>query len=357
MSIQRTLFSLPAIAALTALAGCSGETHGHEADHVHVDLDDLHAWVIADGLTNPSGLTMHPDGLLTICDGGNGRVLVVGEDGPKPFVTGFATEYWKPGKDGAPDRFKLGPLAAVWIDAKTLAVSNGGLKDGEDNVLFFTGSPKDTKEPLKAESGKATNGIAPTSDDPADKGEGNLTGFSNAGKTIYIAGQGADAKTWLLRCDAETKKLETFASADENGISTNSPMDTILWDDTTLLVVYSGAGGKEDGLLVAWDIETKKPKAQWTLPGLVDPMGIARKPGTDTLFVVDNNWALEKVNQGALAKVTLPEGGGEAKVEVLTRKLLGPVDCCFGKDNVLYVSQLGEEFDKDKGMVLAIDGL
>ena len=98
-------------------------------------------------------------------------------------------------------------------------------------------------------------------------------------------------------------------------------------------------------------------EAQWTLPGLADPMGMDRIPGTDRLAVVDNRWSLTAVGAGKLGSVTLTEGGGEAGVDILAEGLEGPVSCAFGPDGRLYVTTLGAAFDKDLGQVLAISGV
>ncbi len=129
------------------------------------------------------------------------------------------------------------------------------------------------------------------------------------------------------------------------------------WDATTLLVLYSGAGGKDDGIVVAWDIPTKTPRTTWRLAGLVDPMGFDRIPGSDDLIVVDNNWALTEVKKGNIARVTLPEGGGIAKIKLWGGRLHGPTSCAFGPDGTLYITELGEAFDTDKGSVIAITGI
>ncbi|MEZ6089847.1 MAG: hypothetical protein R3C05_17825 [Pirellulaceae bacterium] len=336
-------------ALLAILFGCHAM-----AQELQIGLPDtMQAKLAVTGLCNPSSVTFSPDGQLTICDSGNGRVLLLDDgDKLKEYATGFTTEFWKVDAETGAKRFKLGPLSAVWVDQDTLAVTNAGLGDGEETVVFFD-------KPGKVESATATGSVGPTSDDPADKGEGNLTGMSLSadGKTIYLAGQGADAKSWIMSVDVASKKLATFASADEAGIEINSPMDTMPWGDDSVLALYSGAGGKDDGLIVRWDLASKKALAKWTLPGLTDPMGFARVPGSDDLVVVDNNWALTEVKPGRLARVTLSQESGDATVKVLSDKLLGPVSCTFGPDGGLYIAQLGKEFDKNMGQVLVVSGI
>ena len=310
------------------------------------------ARLVLDGLSNPSSVSFSPAGVLTVCDSANGQVLLVKDGKAEKYITGFTTEYWKVDAETGAKRFKLGPLSSVWVDDKTLAVANAGLGDGEENILFFTG-------PGTAADGKATNAVGPTSDDPKDKGEGNLTGLSLSedGSTIYVAGQGADAKTWVLSVDVASKKLAGLASADEAGIEINSPMATIPWNNQSILALYSGAGGKDDGLIVQWNVETGKVIKKWTLPGLTDPMGFAKLPDGRGLVVVDNNWALTEVKAGRLARVSLVKDSDEAKVNIISEGLHGPVSCAFGPDGDLYIAQLGAEFDKDKGQIIAISGI
>ncbi|MDM4019259.1 hypothetical protein [Roseiconus lacunae] len=327
-------------------------THSLEAQEYGLS-EGLKSRAVVTGLCNPSSVTFSPDGRLTVCDSGNGRVLVVKDGKAETLVDGFETEYWKVDAETGTKRFLLGPLSSVWVNDSTIAIANSGAKDGAETVMFFDGAGK-------AADGKPTNAVSPTSDDAADKGEGNLCGFSLSedGKTIYVAGQGADAKSWVLAVDVESKKLTPVFSADEQGIEINSPMATMPWGSDSVLALYSGAGGKEDGLIVQWDVRSKKAVRQWTLPGLADPMGMARVPNSDSIVVVDNHWALTEVlPKGKLAHVALPKAGGPAKVEVLANELLGPVSCAFGPNGDLYIAQLGEAFDGDKGEVIAVSGI
>ncbi|MCP5068030.1 MAG: hypothetical protein GY946_15825 [bacterium] len=315
-------------------------------------IGDLQLEEVAGGLMNPSGLSVGPDGALYICDSGNGRIIRLRPGQPSEHIIGFDTEYWKVDPKSGTKRFKLGPLSILAMADGSLYVTDGGKPNGKETILHFTG-------PSLASAGKPSNAVGPTSEDPADKGEGNLTGMSLSadGRTIYVAGQGTDAKTWVLRYDIAGNKLEPWASADDNGIAVNSPMQTLVWDADTVLVLYSGAGGKDDGLIVAWDVGTAKPRTKWRLPGLVDPMGFARIPGTDDLVVVDNNWALTEVKYGMAVRVSLPRTSGDVSHRKLITGLRGPTTCTFGKDGTLYIAQLGATYDGRKGNVVKVTGI
>ena len=309
------------------------------------------ARLVLDGLSNPSSVSFSPAGVLTVCDSANGQVLLVKDGKAEKYITGFATEYWKVDAEKGTKAFKLGPLSSVWVNDTTLAVTNAGLGDGAENLLMFTKAGT-------AADGVATNAVGPTSDDAKDKGEGNLTGLSLSedGSTIYVAGQGADAKSWILAVDVATKKLAGFASADEASIEVNSPMATMPWHNGSILALYSGAGGKDDGLIVQWSAKGKVVK-KWELPGLTDPMGFARVPDSSALVVVDNNWSLTEVKSGRLARVSFPKDAKIARVNVISEGLRGPVSCAFGPDGDLYIAQLGTEFDSDKGQIVAVSGI
>jgi hypothetical protein len=350
----------PVLTAIAlAVSGCGkgpGDAPADEAVDIGL-ITGMDARLAIRGLNNPSHVTFRPgDNALTVCDSGNGRVLVLerGVGHATRFLTGFDTEHWKVDTEKNERRYKLGPLCALWISSELLAVSDSGHPDGKDSIAFFD------KPGTIADAIGRTNVIAPTSQDPKDLGEGNFVGFalSADGRTIYVCSHGADAKTWILACDIEARKLEPFLSADDHGIAVNSPMQARLRGSDRLLVLYSGAAGAAGGLLVEWDLSEKKPVAKWNLPGLVDPMGMDWIPGSMAeLAVVDANWSLTKVNDGKLARVRLPDGGGDAEVVVLASRLKGPISCEFGPDGRLYVAQLGETFDQDKGSVISIGGI
>jgi hypothetical protein len=310
---------------------------------------ELKAHLVAEGLCNPTHVSFNPNGgALTICDSGNGRILVIDRQ-TTVLREGFATEYWK--KISVTENFfKIGPLFALWVDAEKLAIGDGGLADGKESVFFF-----------KEGAGRgSTNALAPTSDPPraTDPGEGNFVGpvLAPDGNTIYAASHGDDEKSWIVAIDVKARTLRPLFSSDESGIKVNAPMQCLLVRDN-LLVLYSGAGGVEDGLVVEYDLKTFKPVDQWKLPGIVDPMSIAPIPGkVDEYIVTDNNWDLRSVKSGKLARVKLSPRLG-AEVEVIADQLKGPVYCAFGLDRRLYVTCLGEMYDQDKGMVLAISGI
>ena len=338
---------------LVSLMAVSAVATSGSAEDIDLGLKKQYtARMVLGGLSNPSSVSFSSDGALTVCDSANGNVLLVKNGKAEPYITGFTTEYWKVDAETGTKRFKLGPLSAVWV-GKTLAVTNAGLGDGAENVLFFD-------EAGTAADGQATNAVGPTTDDVKDKGEGNLTGLSVSedGNTLFVCGQGADAKSWVLSVDVASRKLSGLVSADEAGVETNSPMATLPLNKTMLLALYSGAGGKDDGLIIQWNIKKKEIVRKWALPGLTDPMGFARVPGTrNSLVVVDNNWSLTEVKAGRLARVNLSRDAEEAKVRIISEGLSGPVSCAFGPEGDLYIAQLGSEFDKDKGQVVAVSGI
>jgi hypothetical protein len=345
-----------------ALVGCAPKRPPVDVGLV----EGYRAELVQGRLNNPSCVSFRPGGGLTVVDSGNGAVFLweEGKTCPTPLVTGFVTEHWKVDAKTGEKRFKLGPLSAVWLDAYTLAVTDGGLPDGKETVNFYHLTPgkkaRAGLQPLTAVQCEKSNAVGPTTKRKDDKGEGNLTGMclSADGGMLFVCGQGSDAATWLLSCDVRKRRLKPLLSADAHGVKVNSPMQCLYVKPGWLYALYSGDGGKEDGLIVRWDLATGKPSGKWTLPGLVDPMGMAFVPGGGgELVVVDNNWALKKVNPGSLARVRLPAGKGAAEVKVIATGLKGQVSCAFSPDGKLYVAALGDAFDAGQGVVIAIEGL
>lgn len=341
------------IAALAlALPACGSDSDAPGSLGKTVDIGlvaGYAAHLVLDRLNNPSCVAVSPGGRVAVCDSGNGRVLRIGADGSASvLIGGFATEYWKPDVP----RFKVGPLSMVWLDDTRFAVTNAGLPDGAEHVLFFDRAGA-------ASDGVATNPIPPTSADPDDRGEGNLTGLSRSpdGQSLFLCGHGSDARTWLLSCDIAARQLRTFASADAHHIATDSPMATLPWGDRHVLVLYAGKGGVEDSLLVLWDIATRAPSAKWTLPGITDAYAMARVPGRDELAIIDHVFDVATVRPGKLARVTVSASpDSKPRVTIIASNLPGPTGCAFDRYGRLLVTLLGESPDTDRGRLIAIDG-
>ena len=340
--------SLALIPALLFTASCTDAGTESSGESSTESSADPSVETVMSGLNNPSSVAFSPDGKLTVTDANGVVYLGDGKGGKEAYLSGFPSQHWK-SDDSGKKWYQVGPLSALWHD-DWLAVTNAGLGDGQETVLFFDG-------PGKVADGEATNSVGPTTSDPADMGEGNLTGLSVTpdGKHLFLGGQGYDEKTWVLKVDVASRKLSAAFSADDHGITTNSPMDTLTTDRGTVLVLYSGAGSKVDGLVVEWDIKSGKPSNQWRIPELVNPMGFAHLGG-NRYAMVENNWDLKQVNSGRVAIVTLgDEKTAEVKPTGVT--LMGPVACTVGPDGRLYVTQLGSEFDSDNGSVVAIKGI
>ena len=345
---MKKLFLLP---LLILAAGCSSGPSAPAIDDIDIGLsEEMSAKIVAAELNNPSSVSFRPgDGALTICDSGNGRVLLIENGQTRELVSDMATEYWKKLPDGT-QLYKIGPLSTVWLGREALLVAEGGYADGLDWFTFYR--VRNIPAQLDGDSGV----IGKTTEDEADLGEGNFIGLCRDGDTIWGCSHGNDKKTWIVRCNLSERVLEPWISSDDAGIATNSPMQALPWRGN-LLVLYSGEGGKADGLLVEWNTETRKPIRKWNLTGLVDPMGMAWVEDREqpTLVVTDNNWDLTKVKKGKLALVTLTDEAAE--VTEIAGNLPGPVGCAFGPDGRLYVACLGDQFDKGKGLVIAIDGI
>lgn len=337
--------------AALLFAGCVANTPQKTVapDLAPVDVgaaEPLKTTLVARNLSNPTHISFRPgDGALTVCDSANGRVLLI-DAKTAVLAESMQTEYWKK-ISPTENYYKIGPLFCLWLGEAEYAIGDGGGPDGKEVVKFF------------GKSAGETNALAPTQpDNKADLGEGNFVGpvRSKDGKTIYAASHGNDAKSWIVSIDVKTRKLEHFISSDEAGVEVNAPMQCLIVRDR-LLVLYSGAGGKDDSRAVEYDLKSRKPVDQWALPGLADAMGIAPIPGKpDEYAVVDNNWDLKSVKKGKLARVKLAPGK-DAEIKVLADNLRGPVHCAFGPDGRLYIACLGTMFDETNGEVIAVSGI
>ncbi|MCL4731283.1 MAG: hypothetical protein KJ044_12705 [Planctomycetes bacterium] len=343
---------MPALLALAVIGGCQTgslpRTTVPDLGPADVGaVEGIKVTVVARNLSNPTHVSFRPgDGALTVCDSANGRVLLI--DGKTTVLhQGMQTEYWKK-ISPTENYYKIGPLFCLWLNESDHVVGDGGGPDGQETLIFHVGK-----------NAFATNAQSPTQpENKSDLGEGNFVGpvLSPDGKTIYAASHGNDARSWIVRVDVKTRKLEHFISSDEAGVEVNAPMQCLIVRDR-LLVLYSGAGGKDDSRVVEYDLKAKRPVDQWALPGLVDAMGIAPIPGRpDEYAVVDNNWDLTSVKKGKLARVKLAPGR-DAGIKILADNLRGPVHCAFGPDGRLYVACLGTMFDESNGEVIAISGI
>ena len=312
------------------------QQHGTSASHI----EGLPATVLFSGLNNPASVTV-TQGRILICDTQGVHDASHG-DHLHLTASGFATEFWK-GEDkenGLPPAFELGALSALALADDTLIISDSGQADGEDQLVFLPSGIKDIA------AGLPTGGF--------DK-EGNFVGLSTDGTTVYVCGQGEDSRSAILAVDIATQQWSVVF---ELGDIANSPMASVV-EDGILWVLFSddakaaaSEDGKNDGLLVAWDLKAKAKQGQWTLPGLNDPMGLAKLPGQDTFLIVANNWHRSKVLPGTLAAVSITTDSPTAQVNTLATGLQGPTSCALTPEGDLLVTELGEAFDQSKGQVL-----
>ena len=128
----------PALLPLMALMTACGVRTSDDGAGVGSPLligmaDGFSASSVLTGLNNPSGISFSGKGELTVCDSGNGQVILFVDGKPTNHITGFPTEYWKVNAEAGTKAFGLGPLSAVWL-GDTLAVTTAGAKDGEETV-------------------------------------------------------------------------------------------------------------------------------------------------------------------------------------------------------------------------------
>ncbi|MCA8969962.1 MAG: hypothetical protein KDC95_09275 [Planctomycetes bacterium] len=316
----------------------------------------VHSTVVASGLCNPLDICFSPAGDLTICESGAGRVLVQKDDGTGTlrlveWIQGFQIEDWPLVSGSGAKTMKLSCTSASWGGRRLLIVADGGLAPGEDKLRFFWNAGT-------AESGIESNGIPTTTGQPDDHGESHVTSMALTpdGMRLFAVGVGTNDKTWIRSADIASRSLDPYIASDDHGITADNPVRIAMWDEQDVVVLYAGRPGHDDACLVRWNTGTQNPVAQWKLKGLVDPTGMARIGKSNRLWIVTSPTSGDTgATKGRLARVTLPEG--DAVVDVVIETLVRPTACAIGPDGALYVSQIGDAYDSDRGSVVKLTGL
>ncbi|MDH5643888.1 MAG: hypothetical protein OEY63_06775 [Gemmatimonadota bacterium] len=364
-----------------------GESESARLADRAIDIDfavkGLTAKVVVEGLKNPHGLAFHPKtDALTVCDSGNGRVLIVDDGKLVEFATGFGTETsgGKGDMAAGENEYLIGPLSICWENfgrVPRLAVLDSGAPAGGEAVVFFEGpGPRygtgDPTMPWRDPSGSGLDM------------DGNFTGLClSVAHVYYFLSTTNDAQTRLMCLDTRDQQIRPWISSDEAGIKTNTPVQLRLVNHE-LRGLYMGEEGKSDGLMVFWMETNPDPEESWKLKGLVDPVGFDQFPELDRELApgrgdiepadgeVPGDAAAPEMERfvrrfvvvargksrgkGILARVTLNKGT-EANIEPLAEGLPDPTHCAFGPDGKLYISCMGSERDKDKGIVIAVEGI
>jgi DNA-binding beta-propeller fold protein YncE len=306
--------------------------------------------LVADGLTNPSGVAVQP---------GSGHVFVSSKDGIARLVPGDKALHWEvvdfpTDTYGRGPTYEFGPLGLAFLDADTLVVGDGSLPDGSEIVRFYSVG----KEPLAKDMVRTADAMlksaGPIAPGPESiHGEGNFHGVAIRGNTIFVTCNGDDTKGWVAKIDYDKAKpgplpLTPFIKT-KVLTGADAPMGITVSPKGQLVITQFGRASTAIGF---YDPATGK-LLQKVQPRLHNLSGVAYSPKTGQIYVTD--FSSDDPSRGGLYRVAID--GDQA---TLTRiaKLEGPTALAFAPDGTLYVTLVGPmSKDAKAGKVVSFKGL
>ena len=296
--------------------------------------------VVAQGLTNPSGVAIQPEtGHVFVADSGAGRVVRVIDGKIEAVITDFPTE-----GNGANPSYKIGPLGLLFLDKETLVVGGGGLPNGEDLISVFK-VPAVGEESIKASATHGDTFALPASligDQVTKPGEGNFYGLARGTAGIFVTSSGDDAKGWVSLATLEQDKITKFERkiATKEATQIDSPMAATVSPQGYLVIGQMGeTKNVTDSLLTFYSQSGTKLGAGAYRTGLNDITGLAYGPRHGRLFALDYNWANPK--QGGLFKLVAIEENDTQCEAVLMSRLEKPTALAFTTDGDCYITLAG----------------
>jgi len=303
--------------------------------------------VVADGLDNPTGVCVHPDGDVFIA--ARSGVHRLHEGKLTTFANGFNTDIY-----GKGPKYNIGPLGVACLGSDRLVVGDGSNLDEAEVVYVFKVTDPGAK-PLTPAQALNVLGPIPAGADSA-KGEGNYYGVAVHSTGIFVTCNGDDTKGWVARSALVDRKPGELKPYIATKVATNvdAPVGITVSPDGEQLVV--GQMGEinipADSLLTMYDPATGKLLKMYKT-GLHDIAGLAYSPKTGKLYAVDFAWL--DTSQGGLFRLDV--SGDEVKATRIAT-LDRPTAIAFGKNGDCYVTYGAADTDsKPNGKVGKISGL
>lgn len=330
-------------AAITlACVACLAVAVGSASAEVKTDT-------VLSGLNNPCGVAIQPGtGHVFVSDSGAGKVIRVVNGKAEDVIVGSAKDIY-----GKGPMYDIGPLGLAFLDKDTLAVGDGGYKDGEEYVRIYT---------VPAAGGKALDfdkdakeKIGPLAAEGDIKPEGNLYGVAVTSTAIYVTCNGDDTKGWVAKIDRNGTKygklMRSIATKEETEV--DAPVAITINAEGQIVVGQMGEINKpKDGLLTFYSAKTGK-KLLNLETGLFDITGLAYAPKSGLLYATDFAWM--EPAEGGLFRMDQENKGGKQSVKVTkVAKLDKPTAIVFADDGSAYVTVIGTNKEGETGKAGAL---
>jgi DNA-binding beta-propeller fold protein YncE len=304
--------------------------------------DEAKVETVLGGLSNPCGVAVQPEtGHVFVADSAAGRIIRVVEGKAQDVVTGFPKDVY-----GKGPFYDIGPLGLVFLDKNTLAVGDGGFKDGFEYIRLYTvpeaGQPAlDHEKDVKAKSGP----LAPAE---GTVGEGNLYALAATKTAIYVTCNGDDTKGWVAKADITGSKLgnlERFIPTKE-AVEVDAPVGITISERGEIVVGQMGEINKpHDSLLTFYSAKTGM-KILNLETNLYDITAIAYSPKTKLLYATDFAWMA--AGEGGLFRLDSdPKNPAAALKTVKIAGLDKPTAMAFAPDGTLYLTIVGPKKDDE----------
>ena len=304
---------------------------------------------IVGGLNNPCGVAIQPEtGHVFVADSGNGKVIRIVNGKAEDVIAGSPKDIY-----GKGPMYDIGPLGLVFLDKTTLAVADGGYKDGEEYVRIYT-VPEAGKAALDYEK-DAKEKLGPITADGDIKPEGNFYGIAATPTAIYVTCNGDDTKGWVAKIERNGTKfgklLRSIATKEETEV--DAPVAITINAEGQVVVGQMGEINKpKDGLLTFYSAKTGK-KLLNLETGLFDITGLAYAPKTGLLYATDFAWM--EAGEGGLFRLDQENKGGKQSIKVSKiAKLDKPTALAFADDGSVYITIIGTNKEGETGKAGAL---
>jgi DNA-binding beta-propeller fold protein YncE len=304
---------------------------------------------VVSGLNNPCGVAVQPGtGHVFVSDSGAGKVIRIVNGKAEDVIVGSAKDIY-----GKGPMYDIGPLGMVFLDKDTLAVGDGGYKDGEEYVRIFT-VPAAGAKALDFDK-DAKEKIGPLAADGDIKPEGNLYGLAATPTGIYITCNGDDTKGWVAKIERNGTKfgklMRSIATKEETEV--DAPVAITINAEGQIVVGQMGEINKpKDGLLTFYSAKTGK-KLLNVETGLFDITGLAYAPKSGLLYATDFAWM--EAAEGGLFRLDQENKGGKQTVKTTKiAKLDKPTALAFADDGSVYITIIGTNKEGETGKAGAL---